>query len=163
MNADQRNRRVKRWVAVLLLAVLPTPPLYWIATSLDDDDPAFIDAARTGDMKAATRFIERGADLTAVDRIYGSTPVMWAAHEGHTEVLALLLKYGGDPDTRNPLGRTALWFAAQQGQKHTARLLIEHGVANVNPISDQGMAASQVALQNGHHELAGFLRQTRGM
>ena len=66
---------------------------------------------------------------------------MWAAAEGHAEVVKLLLARGADPalsstastkpERRPPGGMTALLFAARQGKLDAARALLDGG-ADIN-------------------------------
>jgi ankyrin repeat protein len=48
---------------------------------------------------------------------------MWAAGNGHAEVVRLLLRRGADPAQRDNRGFTALSMAQQQGQNLVADLL----------------------------------------
>src|SRR5687767_8367731 len=53
------------------------------------------DAARTGDVAAVTRALERGADIHAKSP-YGATALTFAADKGHVDVVKLLLERGAD-------------------------------------------------------------------
>jgi ankyrin repeat protein len=40
-------------------------------------------ASRTGNVAAMTVLLDKGADPNAKDTLRGTTPIMWAADEGH--------------------------------------------------------------------------------
>ena len=54
------------------------------------------------------------------------SPIVWAAREGHTQVVRLLLQAGANPDP-NAKGY-ALFWAAREGHTQVVRLLLEAGV-----------------------------------
>jgi uncharacterized protein len=58
-----------------------------------------------------------------------STPTMFAAQHGHTDIVKRLVEHGGDLDARGEHGLTALGFARQNGHDETARLLEQAGAA----------------------------------
>lgn len=53
-----------------------------------------------GDFENVEGAIAAGADVNATDAS-GNSPLHWAAHHGHSEVAAALLKSGADPDRRH--------------------------------------------------------------
>lgn len=83
---------------------------------------------------------------------------MWAAAEGHTEVLTLLLDAGADLRTPLAAGWTPLFFAVREGRTETVRWLLRQGM-DVNAAM-QGEKRSRgpnpliLAVQNGHFETA---------
>jgi ankyrin repeat protein len=88
---------------------------------------------------------------------------MWAAAEGHAEVVAVLLAAGADCRTPLPSGFTPLAFAAREGRTEVVKLLLRAG-ADVNeamqPRKASGRAPARgttpliLAVENGHFELA---------
>lgn len=56
--------------------------------------------ARMGDVGAVWLLLRRGANINARGPL-GETALMWAAQEGHLEVLRVLLKGGADAEARN--------------------------------------------------------------
>ena len=84
------------------------------------------EAARKGDLKAARKLLDAGADLTARDEHLRSTPLGWAAKYGHLEMVTLLLERGAPkslPD--DPSWATPLAWATRRGHEKIATLLSE--------------------------------------
>jgi ankyrin repeat protein len=109
--------------------------------------------------------LDRGADPNT-QQFRGQTALMWAAAEGHADVVALLLARGADPalstaastkqERRPPGGMTALLFAARQGHLDTARALLEGG-ADLNQAGADNTTPLLIAVVNGHYDLASLL------
>ncbi len=57
-------------------------------------------AARSGSLPAVRLLLDRGVDVNATDVFQQETALMWAAAEGHTEVVDALLKSGADPNRK---------------------------------------------------------------
>ena len=56
---------------------------------------------------------------------------MWAAAEGHAEVVEALIEAGADFRARLPSGFTPLFFAVREGRTDVVRVLLKAG-ADVN-------------------------------
>ena len=52
--------------------------------------------------------ISRGCDTNTVGGVLSSTPLHWAARQGHTKVVALLAKNGADLDKRDVEGEQSV-------------------------------------------------------
>ena len=94
-------------------------------------------AAAGGDIEALNMHLADGADVNAMDRTFGVTPLSSAALLGQLETAELLIKNGADANQKNRDGGTALHGAAFLGRADTARLLIENG-ADVNAGNYEG-------------------------
>jgi len=57
----------------------------------------------------------------------GATPLIWAASQGHTNVVQALLSKGAKITKKDENGKTALAHAAIQGHFSTAKVLIKFG------------------------------------
>jgi len=87
---------------------------------------------------------------------------MWAAADGHVEVVSILLAAGADFRTV-ALGFTPLLFAAREGRIDVVRVLLKAGV-DVNEVLQPMKSVSRgpkpgnspltLAVENGHFELA---------
>ena len=94
-------------------------------------------AAAAGDVEALNMHLANGADVNAMDRTFGVTPLSSAALLGQIENSELLIKNGADVNQKNRDGGTALHGAAFLGHADVARLLIENG-ADVNAENYEG-------------------------
>ena len=109
-----------------------------------------LDAALNGDIEAVKQCLSAGVDVNAKADFRGVTPLHDAASNGRKEVVELLLANGADVNAKNESSipatmagivregviqklrtsdpeRTPLHFAAQNGQKEIAELLIANG------------------------------------
>ncbi|KAI5816217.1 ankyrin repeat-containing domain protein [Pyronema omphalodes] len=62
---------------------------------------------------------------------YGDTPLLYAARNGNSEVVKLLIQHGAAVETRNNDGRIALSLAAQHHRLETLNILLQSS-ADVN-------------------------------
>ena len=135
-------------------------------TALRGGETALMTAARTGRLAAVKVLLAHGADPNRKEAYRKQTAIMWAAAEGHTEVVTTLIKAGAD--FRAPLksGFTPLLFAVREGRTGVVQALIEAG-ADVNETMQPrdaprkspraGTSALLLAATNAHFELATLL------
>ena len=128
-------------------------------------------AARTGKVDAVRVLLARGADLHAKEPRRGQTAIMWAAVEGHVEVLEELIKAGADFRTPLDSGFSPLMFAVRQGHIGAAKALLKAGVDVNEPVQVRanpklpegerpiraGTTPLDLAVANGHFQLAAEL------
>ena len=131
--------------------------------------------ARTGHVAAAKVLVTHGASLNAVESWRGQTPIMWAAAQGHAEMVAMLAEAGADVNARSgiiawerqrtseprdkwlpPGGFTPILFAARDGRVDAAKALIAAG-ADVSVVDPDRQSALVIALINGHFDVANLL------
>lgn len=100
---------------------------------------SLFDAVLANDSKSLSAQLAAGADPNPFDD-EGLTPLMVAAREGHSALVALLMEAGADPILTNALGETALVLAATYGHADSVRLLWDSGSQ-----ADQDMARAHMA------------------
>ena len=141
-----------------------------------------IEAVKHGDRTACVRALRRGADANAVTDRW--TPLIWAAQEGHAEIVDLLLDAGANVDFADcegftPLkqavseclilrgadvshrcnsdgGCTVLHTAAAYGLIHCIRLLLLYG-ADPKATNDAGQTPYDLAIECKEPEAAALL------
>jgi len=105
-------------------------------TEAESDEEFLRMASRTGDLAKVKKLLAEGANVDSTEET-GRTPIVEAAWEGHTEVVATLIANGADIDGG------ALRFSLKYRRPETAELLILSG-ANVN--SEYGEFAKESPL-----------------
>jgi ankyrin repeat protein len=127
-------------------------------------------ASRSGSLPAVSLLLSRGVDVNAADTFQKQTALMWAAAEGHGDIVDALLKAGADPNLKahatsltqrknadHPTGGfTALMWAARNGDEDTVRRLAKGG-ADLNLKNGDGASATMTAIYNDRFDLAKVL------
>src|SRR5690606_7406512 len=88
-------------------------------------------SARRDDLDLVRTLIEAEADVHATTRLGGYTPLMFAARNGNSEIIAALLDAGARVDAATTNGTTPLMFAAASGSVEAVETLMAAG-AEVN-------------------------------
>ena len=101
-------------------------------------------ASAEGNLAAIKATLNGGSDLSALDPQYGIDPLGWAALNGQTEAVKLLLEKGANIHNRHRDGSTALHGAAFLGHIDTVKLLIEKG-ADINIRKPDGVTPLDAA------------------
>jgi len=140
-------------------------------------EPTLMTVARTGSVEAVKVLIAYKADVNAREATRGQTALMWAAGEGHADVITVLLEAGADrlATSHAPAGAamsvggstyrrsaaridvfTPFLIAVRAGQIDAARALLDAG-ANVNETTPDRTSALVLAIHNARHDMAAFL------
>ena len=82
-----------------------------------------------------------------------STPLHYAALQGHADVVTALLEAGASVDAVDKQGDTPLHYAAGQGHADVARALLEAG-ASVRAANQQRKTPLHLAADRGHAEVS---------
>lgn len=140
-------------------------------TALPGGETPLMTAARTGALASVKALVSRGASVDSKDERRGQTALMWAAAEGHADVVQALIDADADFGTRVPSGFTPLLFAVREGRIDVVRVLLKAG-ADVNEtipadagrrrgyggrLPPAGASALLLAVTNAHFELAAYL------
>ncbi len=115
-------------------------------------------AAKTGDAPLVRNWIALGHNVDEMGED-GRTPLVWAAYNGHTEVVRFLIEDRIDVNTTTPdmHGMTALQAAAAGGHANIAQILIDAG-SDVNAQQDvNGATALLYATSSGQIEVVQVL------
>ena len=158
----RRSEKVAHVVVLLLLVVSVVPPYVSMRRSRNAElrerkNTALLAAASHGDVSEVQRLINEGADVQLGDNA-GWPPIIWAAREGHNEVVKLLLEHGANPnvvETGNS-NMTPLHWAATSDNVDCVRMLLENG-ADVNRSTTYGYTALMMAANSASPQLVQLL------
>jgi len=88
----------------------------------------------------------------------GATPLLWAARNGHEEVVGLLLDQENvNPDSPNTNGRTPLQHAARNGHENVVKLLLKQENVNINSYDIKGITSLVYPATGGHDAVVKLL------
>lgn len=119
------------------------------AADLNDD---LFDAARKGDLAGVKALVGKGAAVDARNR-YEATPLLYAAMNGHTEVVRFLLDKGAGPNVKDTFYNwVPITQAAARGHAEVVKLLLEKGADSTE--------AMRNAIMGGRVEVARAVLQT---
>jgi len=141
-------------------------------------ETVLMSCARTGNAAAVKALLVHGANPKTAEPEHYQTALMWAAAEGHPDVVALLVEFGADVHARSRAysqtvvgeqtqragreklnydvmrgGSTPLLFAARAGDATSAKLLLSAG-ADVKDALPDGTSALVLAAQSGQRDVA---------
>ncbi|XP_023964749.3 ankyrin repeat, SAM and basic leucine zipper domain-containing protein 1 isoform X5 [Chrysemys picta bellii] len=113
-----------------------------------------------GEARAATATRTAGSSGSCrTSRRKQMTPLMYAAREGHRQVVALLVASGSQINAQDENGYTALTWASHQGHKNVVLKLLELGADKTLQTKD-GKTAGEIAKSSKHSELFNLLSLT---
>ncbi|MGI9023700.1 MAG: ankyrin repeat domain-containing protein [Acidimicrobiales bacterium] len=142
-------------------AILRADPGLVDAVAADGFTPLQL-AAFFGRADAASLLVARGASVAPVSRNAMAVHALNAAAAGgHSDVVALLLDAGADPDARQHGGFSPLMSCAAGGNEPGVTTLLARG-ADPAARGDDGKDAATLAAEHGHPALAERLRALMG-
>lgn len=121
-------------------------------------------AALCGSVGTASKLIMAGANIqtTTID---GHTPLHAAALAGHALCARYLLKQGAPMGALTNEGLTPLHIAAQENRRNIVDVLLDNHADLLFPVPQmfnlRYKTAEQLARDNGHNDLADYLRELR--
>jgi ankyrin repeat protein len=135
-----------------------------------DAETPLMAASRAGRTEAVHLLLARGADVDGTGGAQKQTALMWAAAEGHLDVVRTLLEVGAAPNLTGHVtsftkrehadhptgGFTALMFAVRNGHEAVARALVARG-ADLQATNGDGATAMIIAIVNDRFDLAAAL------
>jgi ankyrin repeat protein len=84
-------------------------------------------AAKKGDVELAQMLLYAGANVKAMTRLGGYTPIIMASETGNAQMIEMLLKAGADGKVATSNGTTPLMLAAVAGRADAIKLLLAAG------------------------------------
>ena len=120
------------------------------------------DAVKKGDLIEVKILLEKGAKVDEKNQNSGRTALIFAAENGHVQIVELLLKAGANVDEKDIGGTTALINAAYGGCVQVVELLLEAG-ASVNKKTHIEDTALMWAARNGHVQVVELLLYVLGL
>ena len=92
----------------------------------------------------------------------GCTPLGWASHNGHEEVVKILLGWKEVyPDKPDNSGKTPLSHATLTGHEGVVKILLEREEANPDKPSNSGLIPLSLATRNGHERVVALLHSRK--
>ena len=85
-------------------------------------------AAKKGDVELAQMLLYAGANVKAMTRLGGFTPIIMASETGNAQMIDMLIKAGADAKVATTNGTTPLMLAAVAGRADAVKLLLDAGV-----------------------------------
>ncbi len=109
-------------------------------------------AALKGQLDMVDKLVKKGADVNKTSW----TPLHYAASNGHTDVIRLLLENHAYIDAESPNGSTPLMMASQYGNPQSVKLLLDEGA---DPLlkNQMGLTALQFAQRGNRPDSAELL------
>jgi len=135
-----------------------------------EGETPLLSAARAGSVPVVKLLLARGVDVNHAEQFQQTTALMWAAAEGHLDVVDQLLEAGANPNLKGHVtslterhnadhptgGFTALMFAARNGNDAMVRKLVARG-ANINLKNGDDASAAMTAIYNDRFDVAATL------
>jgi ankyrin repeat protein len=119
-------------------------------------------AARHGQVRLVQYLLHHNANTAAKDSMYSRSAMMWAAEQGHCEVVDALTQKNTDVNMRDKQGYTALLIAAKNRRWDVAKLLSQRN-ADVTICEWTCNNVLHLAAQSGHTEFVAYLLDTKWM
>lgn len=118
-------------------------------------DAKLLKACAHNDSKGVEEALDKNACIDIKDT-NGLTPLMLAAHKGHSNIVLFLLENKADTNARTSEGATALHFAVESGEKFCVDFLISYN-SDVNAQNKSGATPLMTACQLDQREIAEVL------
>ena len=117
-----------------------------------------------GIIEVVATLIEMGCYNVNEGDTRGSTPISWAARNGHGEVVKMLLgRREVYPDQGDCSGMTPLAYAAWNGHEEVVKMLLEHGEVYPNEDDISGKTPLSYAASKGHAGVVKILLGQEGV
>ena len=145
---QQRRRRF--WMALATLVLVFVSWRVFTFVQRTRTCAMLMEAANNDDISGMTAHLVNGLDPNVANQ-RNTTPLMFAAEGGHTEIVNVLLKYHADPNLKDANGATALRLAGIT-RPEIVEALLQYG-ADPNAADKNGKTLLSVACETGGHAL----------
>lgn len=120
------------------------------------DDAEMLHAARDGDVKKVVDFLTNKKVSLTTKNNYGVSAIIFAANNGHLEVVRELLDRGANIEDRSNNLKTPLLWASLWGHYDVVEHLVERG-ANISVKDREGLTPLMSSVMNNHIKITHFL------
>lgn len=127
------------------------------AVQISNASATIFAAAEAGDTNAVQTILAKDSHLAFATNTFGSTPLHYAAMNGHLGVVKLLLTNGAVLDVKDKSGATPLWLAAANGRLNVVEFLMSKGASIQTRNKVAGLTPLHIAALNGHKEVVELL------
>lgn len=131
-----------------------------------DGKNALMQAAGEGYLKIVELLLSAGADVNIKTKKCtrpNNTALIYAARNGHIEVVKTLLSVKGININVKGCDGTALAMAAGNGHEEVVKMLLEANGININAKNDKGENAADYADRSGYIEIGNIIRAKIGI
>lgn len=119
----------------------------------------FFTEVTCGNQDKVEDYINNGYDVNTTF-VHGITPLMMAAHQGHTEIVRFLISKNADLNSRHYVsGNTPLLGAISQDQTEAACVLIMEN-ADINLANNDNKTPLELAQTQNNQEIITLLLKT---
>jgi ankyrin repeat protein len=115
----------------------------------------FISSAQIGNLKDTQRYIQKYANIDAIDPT-GSTALILACQNGHIKVVEYILSHHPDPELANNYGVNPLIAAASNGRLDIVKLIVPK-IHNINACDNSIGSALHYASRKDYAEIVELL------
>lgn len=121
------------------------------------NEVSIFDYARSGDLQSLNAALSQNPSLDINLKDHkGYSALMYAAYNGHADLVVSLIAQGADIESTDKGGSTILMGVAFKGHADIAKILIEAG-ADIHTTNFVGMNALQFSQMFGRMEVAALL------
>ncbi|KAK2867976.1 hypothetical protein FQN49_003281 [Arthroderma sp. PD_2] len=140
-------------------------PLYDVDAFLSESNrqQSLCLAAREGDKNTVQALLDAERKFVFFESEFVSMSLYWAARNGHTEVIRMLVPITGYMNWRDKDERTALYWAARNGHEKVVRLLVDSGGVDKRLKDIYGQTALYWAARNGREKMVRLLLDNGGV
>src|SRR2546428_1373850 len=143
--ATKRHKRLKNFVALFVMMTLFGTT---VLAAITLDNSRLVNAVKNRDIAMVRGLLKQHADPNAPD-VDGTTPLIWAAHNGDAETGKLLIAAGANVKATNRYGINALHEAATLGDLAMMEALLKAG-ADPNAAYGAGETPLMLAARTGN-------------